>query len=205
MPPLNAQEAAQRLIAGEQAATRPPSDAVAATERLIRRLAHELSGWFGSYGARALLTRALTDAQKSHPVLLSVRVGVPPAPALDGLAESARTHGGVAAVAGTADLVAALLELLARLIGDDLAAILVAQSVSAAAPERSAAGPDTVESALATDRPGHTPVYAQDASTGGRRDASTDAPPSASADALSVETRELPDDGTDRHILENER
>ncbi|MEJ7810614.1 MAG: hypothetical protein WKG32_09430 [Gemmatimonadaceae bacterium] len=124
MPPLTTRETTQRLIAREQASGRAPRDATASAERVVRRLSDELARWFGPYGARALLTRALDHARAEHPALAGVRVGQRPVPALDGLADSA--HGGAAAAV---EVLAALVALLERLIGDELATNLVEQSM----------------------------------------------------------------------------
>jgi hypothetical protein len=54
---------------------------------------------------------------------------------LERLAESARIHGANAAADGVAAILTALIELLGRLIGQDIAMRLVEQSVSTDAPD----------------------------------------------------------------------
>lgn len=142
MSPLTARELAHHLIAREQDAGRAPPDVTAAAERVVRRLADELTGWFGPYGARALLARALADVQGSHPALGAVRVSASSSPELDGLTERARIHGADAVAAGVVELLAALVELLGRMIGDELAMTLMKQSVRNGPADRAMGGGD---------------------------------------------------------------
>ena len=114
---------------------REAPDPLAASVQLGRQLAAELSRWFGPFGYHALLTRALADARVDHPVLRGVHVGAPPAPELDGLADAARAHGAGAAVAGVEAVLASLIDLLGRLIGDDLAVTLIDRTILAMAPD----------------------------------------------------------------------
>src|SRR5688500_14190683 len=128
MPPLTARDIVQRLVAGEQAAG-SAADVVAVAERAARRLGEELVGWFGPFATQALLNRALTQARAEHPALEDVRVGAAAVPCLERVADSARLHGADAAAAGVVDVVAWVVELLGRLIGDELASALVERSI----------------------------------------------------------------------------
>lgn len=140
MPPLNARDTAQRLIARERGAGDTAADVVAVAERALRRLSDDLVGWFGPFGAHALVTRALAQARPEHPALAPVRVGGPAAPYFEGLAESGRVHGADAAAAGAVDVLAALVDLLGRMIGDTLATTLVEQGSRAGADGRAMNG-----------------------------------------------------------------
>lgn len=135
MLPLTARETARRLLARERAAGGPTPDPVATAERAVRRLSDALVGWFGPYGAHALLTRALGRARADHPALAAVRVGAPARPAVEGLVDSAQAYGAAQTAAAAADLLAAVVELLERLIGGDLATRLVEQSAHLAVTE----------------------------------------------------------------------
>ncbi len=123
-----AREIANRLFARELAGTSDDAARVAAAERICLRVSEGLSRWFGTFGSRALIARALVRAQASHPALAAVTSADEPAPCLSGLAESARAHGAQAATDGVITLLAALADLIGRLIGDDLAASLLDQS-----------------------------------------------------------------------------
>lgn len=132
-----ARELAGRLLAtGGQAppsSTEVPSQ-VPAAARVGRLLAVDLSRWFGPYGYHALLTRALARARLEHSVLLqTVHVGPPSAPYLNGLEDAAQAHGVAATTAGVAAVLTALIDLLGRLIGDDLAVMLIDQTLRAIA------------------------------------------------------------------------
>lgn len=139
-----AQALARRLLARAGTATAPeatpaanpkadrveaaaPADPVAAAERAARELAQELARSLGPYGVHALLTRALAQARGDHPALAAVRVRAPDAFGLEGLAAATQPHGAGAVTAGVAAVLAALIDLLGYVIGDDMAVNLVSQ------------------------------------------------------------------------------
>jgi hypothetical protein len=134
MAPLSpaARSAAIRLLerartaAEAQQASRDP---LGVAEMVGRQLASTLSRWFGPYGYHALLTRALADARVTHPELGSLRIETPADPTLVGLAEVAEAHGVDATIAGVTTVYAAIVELMGRLIGEDLAMNLMEQAV----------------------------------------------------------------------------
>ncbi len=132
MPPLTARDTVQRLVAREQA-DGGTADMVAVAERAGGRLRRELVGWFGPFATQALVSRAVVEARAEHPALEGVRAGAAAAaaaaPFLEGVADSARVHGVGATAAGVVDVVAWVVELLGRLIGDELATALVEQSL----------------------------------------------------------------------------
>ena len=156
MPPLIARDTAQRLIARERAAGGSPANAVAVAERALRRLSDDLAGWFGPFGAHALVTRALAQARAEHPALALVSVGGPSTSYFEGLAECGRVHGAEAAVAAAVDLLAWLVDLLGRLIGDTLATTLVEQSGTTGGAGRGAHGSPEAGSASDTGAAGST-------------------------------------------------
>ena len=120
-----ARELARRLLAATPGP--PPDDAalLASVERMESCILNDLARWFGPFGSFELVTRALALARHEHPALSVVTVSGAPLPRLVGLASSTRTHGAAAAAAAIISVLAALLELLGRLIGDDLALLLV--------------------------------------------------------------------------------
>jgi hypothetical protein len=134
MAPLSpaARSAAIRLLARGRAAAEAQEgspDPLAIAEMVGRQLASTLSRWFGPYGYHALLSRALAVALPTHPALGAVRVHSPTDPILVGLAEAATIHGTEATLEGVTTVLAAIAELLGRLIGDDLAMNLMEQAV----------------------------------------------------------------------------
>jgi len=107
----------------------------AATEQVCGRVSANLTRWFGIDGTNALFARALVQAQADHPALANVKYSHQSDVCLERLAESARIHGANAATEGVAAMLTALIELLGRLIGQDIAMRLVEQSVPAEAPD----------------------------------------------------------------------
>lgn len=124
MPPPNhaaARELASQLLTRETP-TPLGADTTAAADRVCRRVSNDLARWIGSDGCRALFARALAAAQAggNHPVLETVRISSGSVYCLDGLTEGALRHGVAAATEGAAAVLSALIELLGRLIGDDM-------------------------------------------------------------------------------------
>ena len=151
MPPTSptAVAVARRLLARAAetgAAGNAVRDPVAAGEWISRALADSLSRWFGPYGYHALLTRALTHARDAHPALAAVRVRSHSDPTLDGLADVAIAHGNSTTTEAFAAVLSSVIELLGRLIGEDMAVNLVEQAVPPWATQ--ADGIDTEESQL---------------------------------------------------------
>jgi len=98
-----------------------------ACERICRTLTRVL----GAAGSRALLARALVEAQAEHPALRGIVISSSPAVALRGVAAASASYGEPAVISGIELLLAELLALLGRLIGTDMVARLVAQSTPA--------------------------------------------------------------------------
>ena len=96
----------------------------AASERTCRVLSRSL----GASGFHALLTRSLEQARQEHPLLVDLRVRKLPEAMLGGLPELDAAHGGPAVDAALGAMLVVLLELLGRLIGDDMVARLVDQA-----------------------------------------------------------------------------
>ncbi|HWZ59257.1 MAG TPA: hypothetical protein VNW46_09795 [Gemmatimonadaceae bacterium] len=131
----SARELASRLLTRETSEPKGPDTTVAA-DRVCRRVSDELARWIGSDGCRALFARALATAQAAgdHPALEMVRISARSVYCLDGLTESAARHGAAAATEGAEAVLAALIELLGHLIGDDMAYNLLEQSAHARPP-----------------------------------------------------------------------
>ena len=140
MPPISpaSRAAAQRLFArasgsGDGGALDPATSA----DQMYRALGHTLTRWFGPYGYHALLVRALAETRPAHPALATVSVKGPTDPRLDGIANAAARYGATATVDAMIDVAASVIELLGRLIGEDMAA----KVIDAVVPElRNAAG-----------------------------------------------------------------
>jgi hypothetical protein len=131
-----ARDIADRVLARGGAAA-STDDSADAAEQTFAWVHARLSRWFGAYGAKALITRALVRAQEMHPALSSVTVSTTEAAPLTGFAASIRNHGEASVTAGIADVLAALVDLIGRLIGEDLAMSLFEQNRPAAATDGS--------------------------------------------------------------------
>lgn len=151
MPPNSptAWVVARRLLAPAGAPSSPTSEARDASDpattadRLLQVLAEELSRWFGPYGYHALLARALAETRDRHPVLAVVRIRSATEPWLAGLPEAAQLHGADAVTEGVATLLTALIDLLGRVIGEDLAVNLVSRAMMNRSPDDEAEGTTT--------------------------------------------------------------
>ncbi|MEO7520910.1 MAG: hypothetical protein ABIW79_03740 [Gemmatimonas sp.] len=126
-------ELARRLFEYEVASAHP-GEGTAAAERLIERVYAGLSRTFGAFGAQALLGRAISRASADHPVLAHVTVQGEPTSPVRGITEAAEAHGTEATSDGVIALLTALIQGLGRLIGDDLAVILLEQTIVVPAP-----------------------------------------------------------------------
>lgn len=85
----------------------------------------ELSRWIGADGCHALFTRALAEARKDSPPLQSIQLGLRLVPYVQGTDTAIAAHGDAETAAGIEILLIRLLELLGRLIGDDMAVKLI--------------------------------------------------------------------------------
>jgi hypothetical protein len=81
----------------------------------------QLRDSMGEDGCSALLARALARTEADHPALKHLRRLNGPGVQLDGVAASVEAHGAAATTAAIEALLAALVELLSRLIGEELA------------------------------------------------------------------------------------
>jgi len=99
----------------------------AACDNLYR----ELSRWVGSDGCHALFTRALAEARAEHPALQQIRLRARSDPYVDGVAETIIARGEPATADALEAMLVRLVELLGRLIGDDMATKLIERSLAA--------------------------------------------------------------------------
>lgn len=112
----------------------PARAAAAASDHLYR----ELSRWVGPDGCHALFTRALAEAKVEHPPSAQIQLHARAHPYVDGVAEAIMAHGDPATAEALESMLVRLVELLGRLIGDDMAMKLIEQSLSASESGRGA-------------------------------------------------------------------
>lgn len=112
----------------------PGGDPLGASVRALDRLSEALARWFGAFGYHALLARAFAHARLEHPALAGVTVGDPHSPALAGLEAATAAHGVDAVAKGAEAVLAAVIALLGRVVGDDMVPYLVEPSMDVTDP-----------------------------------------------------------------------
>jgi hypothetical protein len=124
---LTSVQIARRLLAREAApgSKGKPEMVGAALQRTLVRVSESLHDSMGEGGRNALLVRALARTEADHPALKNI-VGLNEGGIqLDGVVASVDAHGVAAVTAAIEALLAALIDLLARLIGEDMAIRLI--------------------------------------------------------------------------------
>ena len=133
----SARELARQILERDLQGVDAPTaiNVAAAAERAFHRVSNGLAHWVGSDGTQALFTRALALAQTRDHSLKSVQ---PPARAalfLDTLAANAEPGDGASVLDGVTMIMTTLIELLTRLVGEDLAVRLVADAATGQSPD----------------------------------------------------------------------
>ena len=129
MTPVSAvaKEAARQLWAHEGLDAAVPEEMAAAAEQGCARLRAGLTRWIGSDGYRALLDRALQQARAGHPALVGLQCQ---AGDVQGVAAVVGVHSAAEVREGIVELVALLIDLLSRVIGEEMGVRLVEQAWS---------------------------------------------------------------------------
>ena len=129
MPPAtpSAREVAHRLIARDAVASDVPDGAAVSARLACERICRDLSRWLGAAGCDALFARALADSRAVHPLLDRIRIGARSESGLEGVEEAVRADGAAAVAAALEAVLVAMIELLGRLIGSDMALRLLEQ------------------------------------------------------------------------------
>ena len=128
-----------RRIARRLINSRPPEraggDSAARTATAAcNQLYRELSRWVGPDGCHALFTRARAQARTEYPALGEIQLRTRSEPYVDGVAETIMAHGDAATAEALESMLVRLVELLGRLIGDDMAMKLIEQGLAASDP-----------------------------------------------------------------------
>lgn len=122
---------AHRLIVSSGSARAEGDSAGRAAAAACDHLYHELSRWVGPDGCHALFTRALAQARTDYPVLGQIELRPRSEPYIDGVAATIMAHGDATTAEALESMLARLVELLGRLIGDDMATKLIERSLAA--------------------------------------------------------------------------
>src|SRR3984893_9849370 len=126
-----AKQIARRLIEGHRAERAGGHTTARAAAAAGDQLYRELSRWVGRDGCHALFTRALAQAQTEYPALGQIQLHARSDPYIDGVAETIMAHGDPATAEGLEAMLVHLIELLGRLIGEDMATKLIERSLAA--------------------------------------------------------------------------
>lgn len=122
-------ELTRRLLAQARGSDRSSDDAIAA-RHACEFVSTEFSRWVGARGYDALISRALATSRAAHPALELIRYERHPVPGLIGVAESIERHGDDVTARALAALLASVLALCIRLIGEDIVTTLVEKSLA---------------------------------------------------------------------------
>jgi hypothetical protein len=125
-----AQEIARRLINSHRSERAEGHTAARAAAAACDQLYRELSRWVGPDGCHALFTRALAQARIEYPALGQIQLHARSEPYIDGVAETIMAHGDPATAEALESMLVSLVELLGRLIGDDMAMKLIERSLA---------------------------------------------------------------------------
>lgn len=90
----------------------------------------ELSRWVGFDGCHALFTRALATARIDHPALKLIALRVRSDPYIDGIPQGIAMYGELTVAAALEAMLMNVVDLLGRIIGEDMAARLIEQSIA---------------------------------------------------------------------------
>lgn len=134
--PSAAREFAHRLIVRESSERGGNVARADAAHVVCDRLTLGLRRWVGFEGTRALFARALADVRSEHTAVTSLRIELKDDGGLQGVPEAIKVHGAEAVATGLESMLAALFDLLGRLIGDDVTTTLVEQSLSVRESEK---------------------------------------------------------------------
>ena len=124
----DARELTRQLVARAAKHSNSPTDAAATAFTACQAAYRALSRSIGATGAQALLSRALAEASRAHPLLREIRIDDNGASGLDSLNVVVEAHGSPASAAGLEALLEILLSLLGRFVGFDMVVRLVAQT-----------------------------------------------------------------------------
>jgi hypothetical protein len=122
---------ARRLVDSRRSEQPGGDTAARATAAACDDLYRELSRWVGPDGCHALFTRALAQARTEYPMLGQIQLRARSEPYVDGVAATIMANGDAVTAEALQSMLVRLVELLGRLIGDDMATKLIERSLAA--------------------------------------------------------------------------
>ncbi|MDP9203924.1 MAG: hypothetical protein M3P12_00510 [Gemmatimonadota bacterium] len=126
-----AQQIAHRLINSRRSERAGSDTAARAAAATCDHVYRELSRWVGPDGCHALFTRALAEARTEYSALGQIQLHARSEPYIEGVAETIMAQGDPATAEALESMLVGLVELLGRLIGDDMAMKLIERSLAA--------------------------------------------------------------------------
>lgn len=119
---MNSSEIARRILAlgSRSIGNDTPQAAAPALQQACTRVTDMLRESMGDAGCAALLARAFARTEGAHPPLKDLRRPGDDGIRLDGIAASAEVHGVEHVAAAIEALIAAVIDTLTRLIGEDM-------------------------------------------------------------------------------------
>jgi hypothetical protein len=124
---------AQRLIDAGRANADSSSDRALFAAVALDQLYQDLARWVGFDGCHALFTRSLTQARDEHPFLDRIQLHARSSPYIMGVTETIAEHGSVKTSEALEAMLVILIELLGRLIGEDMATNLIERGLAESA------------------------------------------------------------------------
>ncbi|HUG27993.1 MAG TPA: hypothetical protein VMK53_06810 [Gemmatimonadales bacterium] len=125
--PEQAPDAAQRIWLRAVGDSALHAEVAGSADRLSGDLRIGMVRWIGGEAYRALLARALGETRREHPALVGLTCFGDDEAALRA---AVRKHGAEAVAAGMVAVLRAMITLLGRIMGDDMAVHLVEQNCS---------------------------------------------------------------------------
>jgi hypothetical protein len=129
LPP--ARQIARSLIGGRSSQRAGGDTTARAAAAACDHLYRELSRWVGPDGCHALFMRALAATQPEYPAVRQIQLHARSDPYVDGVAEAIMAHGDPATAEAIEWMLVRLVELLGRLIGEDIAMKVIERGLAA--------------------------------------------------------------------------
>jgi hypothetical protein len=123
-----AQEIVRRLISIRPHRQKRGDTAARAAAAACDSLYRELSRWVGPDGCHALFARALAETRPQYPALEKIQLHPRSDPYVEGIADSIMARGDPETAEALVSMLIRLVELLGRLIGDDMASKLISRT-----------------------------------------------------------------------------
>lgn len=124
----SARQIAHRLISVRRSEPAGSRTSAHAAVDACNQLHQDLSRWVGLDGCHALFTRALAQARRDYPLLEEVQLRPLSEPYVEGGTEIIGAYGAAQTAEAIESMLTGLIELLGRLIGDDMAMKLIEES-----------------------------------------------------------------------------